>query len=88
MADLEAIGPVHLTKIASARARARVQVYQQFDLRPDGFPWIKVNGRELTEITVLDLDASVVPARSDKDGAEPRPARPGRRSGVPDGARS
>ena len=68
---LEAIGPVQLTKIASARARTRVHVHQQLDLRPGGFPWIRVNGRELTGITVLDLDASVVPAHSDKEGAEP-----------------
>ena len=68
---LEAIGPVQLTKIASARARTRVHVHQQLDLRPGGFPWIKVNGRELTGVTVLDLDASVIPAHSDKEGAEP-----------------
>ncbi|MEY9988236.1 hypothetical protein ABIE67_000268 [Streptomyces sp. V4I8] len=68
---LEAIGPVQLTKIASARARTRIHVHQQLDLRPGGFPWIKVNGRELTGVTVLDLDASVVPAHSGKEGAEP-----------------
>lgn len=68
---LEAIGPVQLTKIASARARTRIHVHQQLDLRPGGFPWIKVNGRELTGVTVLDLDASVIPAHSGKEGAEP-----------------
>lgn len=41
---LEAIGPVQLTKIASARARTRIHVHQQLDLRPGGFPWIKVKG--------------------------------------------
>ncbi|MGW1108977.1 transposase [Streptomyces sp. NPDC002540] len=68
---LEAIGLVQLAKIASARARTRVHVHQQLGLRSGGFPWIKVNGRELTGITVLDLGASVVPAHSDKEGAEP-----------------
>ncbi|WP_405717129.1 transposase [Streptomyces sp. NBC_01537] len=44
--------------------------HQLLGLRPEGFPWIKVNGRELTGTTVLDLDASVIPAHSDKEGAE------------------
>lgn len=52
-------------------ARTRIHVHQRLDLRPGGFPWIKVNGRELTGVTVLDLDASIVPAHSDKEGAEP-----------------
>ncbi|MGW1616090.1 transposase family protein [Streptomyces sp. NPDC002285] len=39
---LDAIGPVQLTKIASARARVRGHVHQLLDLRPEGFPWIKV----------------------------------------------
>jgi hypothetical protein len=34
--------------------------------RPGGFPWLEVAGRELTGITVIDLDASVVLASSDK----------------------
>jgi hypothetical protein len=29
-------------------------------VRPEGFPWLKVAGRELTGTTVIDLDASVV----------------------------
>ena len=28
--------------------------------RPEGFPWLQVAGRELTGITVVDLDASIV----------------------------
>ncbi|MGW1616868.1 hypothetical protein ACWCQZ_47315 [Streptomyces sp. NPDC002285] len=39
---LDAIGPIQLTKIASARARVRGHVHQLLDLRPEGFPWIKV----------------------------------------------
>ncbi len=66
---LEAIGPVQLTKIASVRARTRIHVHQQLDLRPGGFPWIKVNGRELTGISVVDLDASVSRRTPTKEGA-------------------
>ena len=39
--------------------------------RPEGFPWLKVAGRELTGITVVDLDASIVFAASDKENAAP-----------------
>jgi hypothetical protein len=39
--------------------------------RPQGFPWLTVAGRELTGITVVDLDASIVFAASDKENAQP-----------------
>lgn len=68
---LDAIGPVQLAKIASARAEVRSHVHALLDLRPGGFPWIRVDGRPLTGWTVLDIDASLVPAHSDKEGANP-----------------
>lgn len=68
---LDAIDPVQLTRIASARARVRSRVHDLLDLRPGGFPWIRVDSRPLTGWTVLDIDASFVPAHSDKEGAEP-----------------
>jgi hypothetical protein len=68
---LDAIGPVQLAKIASARAKVRSRVHDLLDLRPGGFPWIAVDGKPLTGWTVLDIDASLVPAHSDKEGAEP-----------------
>lgn len=68
---LDGIGPVQLAKIASARAKVRSRVHDLLDLRPGGFPWIRVDGRPLTGWTVLDIDASFVPAHSDKEGAEP-----------------
>ena len=37
--------------------------------RPEGFPWLRVAGRELSGVTVVDLDASVVFAASDKENA-------------------
>ncbi|MGI9000705.1 MAG: transposase [Pseudonocardia sp.] len=39
--------------------------------RPEGFPWLRVTGRELTGVTVVDLDASIVFAASDKENALP-----------------
>jgi len=68
---LDGIGPVQLAKITSARAKVRSRVHDLLDLRPGGFPWIRVDGRPLTGWTVLDIDASLVPAHSDKEGAEP-----------------
>lgn len=68
---LDAIGPVELAKIASARAKGRSRVHDLLDRRPGGFPWIRVDGRALAGWTVLDIDASLVPAHSDKEGAEP-----------------
>ena len=37
--------------------------------RPGGFPWLRVAGRELTGITVVDLDATIVPVASEKENA-------------------
>lgn len=37
--------------------------------RPEGFPWLKVAGRELSGVTVVDLDATIVFAASGKDNA-------------------
>jgi hypothetical protein len=68
---LDGIGPVQLAKITSARAKVRARVHDLLDLRPGGFPWIRVDGRPLTGWTVLDVDASFVPAHSGKEGAEP-----------------
>ena len=37
--------------------------------RPEGFPWLSVAGRELTGVTVVDLDATIVHAASEKENA-------------------
>ncbi|MGH3804959.1 MAG: transposase, partial [Pseudonocardiaceae bacterium] len=68
---LDGIGPVQLAKITSARAKVRSHVHDLLDLRPGGFPWIRVDNRPLTGWSVLDVDASFVPAHSEKEGAEP-----------------
>jgi hypothetical protein len=44
-------------------------VWTLLALRPGGFPWISVCGRELANWYVLDLDATVVTCTSRKDDA-------------------
>jgi hypothetical protein len=68
---LDRIGPVQLAKIASARAKVRARVHDLLDLRPGGFPWIRVDSKPMTGWTVLDIDASFIPVHSEKEGAEP-----------------
>ncbi|WP_329133234.1 IS1380 family transposase [Streptomyces sp. NBC_01476] len=67
---LEAIdGPV-LARVERVRAAIRHVVWTLLALRPGGFPWISVCGRELTGWYVLDLDATIVTCTSAKEGAE------------------
>lgn len=66
---LEAIdGPV-AARIERGRAAIRRVVWTLLALRPGGFPWIKVAGRQLSGWYVLDLDATIVPCTSKKEGA-------------------
>jgi DDE family transposase len=66
---LEAVdGPV-AARIERVRAVIRRAVWTWLALRPAGFPWISVCGRQLTGWYVLDLDATVVTCTSGKEGA-------------------
>lgn len=66
---LEAIdGPV-AARVERVRAAIRRVVWTMLALRPGGFPWLSVCGRELTNWYVLDLDATLVTCTSRKDGA-------------------
>jgi hypothetical protein len=56
-------------RIERARAAVRRVVWTLLALRPGGFPWIFVCGRELTGWYVLDLDATIVTCTSAKEGA-------------------
>jgi hypothetical protein len=60
-----------LERIAKARAKARVHVWHLIAATPAGFPWLAVAGRTLTGWLVIDLDATLVTAHSDKEGAAP-----------------
>ena len=65
------VGERQLSRINAAVTVFRRHWWGLLAARPDGFPWLKVAGRELTGITVVDLDASIVFAASDKENAAP-----------------
>ena len=60
-----------LEQIARARAKARAHVWQLIEATPAGFPWLVIAGKTLTGWLVIDMDATLVTARSDKEGAAP-----------------
>ena len=68
---LELADPRILDKIARVRARVRVHVWSLIAARPAGFPWLVIAGKLLAGWLVIDLDATLITARSDKEGAAP-----------------
>src|SRR5229473_5678776 len=68
---LELADPRTLDKIARARAKARAHVWSLIAARPGGFPWLAIAGKLLAGWLVIDLDGTLVTARSDKEGAAP-----------------
>lgn len=63
---LDEITPSRLKKIAAARARVRRHVWAQL---PGGLPASKVAGTDLGATVVLDVDATIVVAHSEKENA-------------------
>jgi hypothetical protein len=63
--------PGMLDRIARARAKARAHVWELIEGTPAGFPWLVIAGKALTGWLVIDLDATLVTASSDKEGAAP-----------------
>ena len=63
--------PARLERIARARARARAHVWTLIGQAPAGFPWLAIAGKTLAGWLVIDMDATLVTARSDKEGAAP-----------------
>jgi len=63
--------PAVLDRIARARAKARAHVWKLIEDTPAGFPWLAVAGKTLTGWLVIDLDATLVTASSDTEGAAP-----------------
>jgi hypothetical protein len=63
--------PAALDKVARARARARAHAWQLIQETPPGFPWLQIAGKTLTGWLVIDMDATLVTASSDKEGAAP-----------------
>ena len=65
---LDELSPARLTKIDEARARVRRHVWS---LLPGGLPASKVADTDLGAVVVLDVDATVVVAHSEKESAAP-----------------
>ena len=63
--------PAMLEKIARARAKARAHAWTLIEATPAGFPWLTIAGKCLAGWVVIDLDATLVTAYSDKEGAAP-----------------
>lgn len=66
---LTGLDQVTLGKIAKARAKARRRVWDLIAGRPGGFPWLLVADKLLDGWIVIDLDATLITAHSDKQGA-------------------
>jgi hypothetical protein len=65
---LDEIGPAQLCRIGKARAKARAHVWSQFDRLPPA----RAAGREIGAGTVvIDVDASLLLAHSEKENATP-----------------
>jgi hypothetical protein len=66
---LELADPRTLDKITRARATVRAHVWSLIAATPAGFPWLAVAGKVLAGWLVIDLDGTLITARSDKEGA-------------------
>ena len=60
-----------LRKIAKARAKVRAHVRQLIAATAAGFPWLTIAGKTLAGWLVIDMDATLITAHSDKEGAAP-----------------
>ena len=63
--------PAMLDRIARARARARAHAWTLIEGTAAGFPWLVIAGKTLAGWVVIDMDATLVTAHSDKQGAAP-----------------
>jgi hypothetical protein len=63
--------PAMLDRIARARAKARAHAWKLIGETPAGFPWLTVAGKTLAGWVVIDMDATLITAHSEKQGAAP-----------------
>jgi len=56
-------------RIRAARARVRAHVWELIAARDGGFCWVVIAGRVLTGWIVIDIDATLITAHSNKQGA-------------------
>ncbi len=66
---LSEAGDLQLARLNTVVTGFRRHWWSLLAARPEGFPWLKVAGRELTGVTVVDLDATIVFSASEKDNA-------------------
>src|SRR6266550_2599874 len=71
MKCMAAVSCAAVERIAGARAKARAHVWELIEGTAAGFPWLVIAGKTLTGWLVIDLDATLVTAHSDKEGAAP-----------------
>jgi Transposase DDE domain group 1 len=64
-------GTAMLDRIARARAKARAHARTLIENTGSGFPWLVIAGKALTGWVVIDMDATLVTAHSDTEGAAP-----------------
>ena len=64
-------GTAMLDRIARARAKARAHVWTLIEGTAAGFPWLVIAGKALAGWVVIDMDATLITAYSDKEGAAP-----------------
>ncbi len=66
---LDELTPAAMKRIATARAKVRRHVWAQLEELPGGVPASKVAEGDLGDVIVLDVDATLVTAHSEKDQA-------------------
>src|SRR3954452_4736770 len=68
---LDELTPAAMKRVQTARARVRRHVWAQLTNSDTGLPVSKVAGTDLGEVVVLDVDATIVVAHSEKEQASP-----------------
>lgn len=68
---LDEVSPARLKRIQAARARVRRHVWSQVVEQHGAIPASRVAGSDLGEVVVLDVDATIVVAHSEKENASP-----------------
>ena len=72
---LELTDPRTLDEVARVRALVRAHVWALICATPAGFPRLATGGKLLAGWLVIDLDATLITARSEKEGAAPTQPR-------------
>ncbi len=68
---LDQVTPARARKVAAARARVRRHVWSQIIDKQGSIPASRVAGTDLGDVVVLDVDATIVIAHSEKELASP-----------------